>query len=233
MPHLLRRPVLMLVILWLSSMACAVPSFNSEPTPPPEPTPEGDTILFTAPYDVQLREGAMIPGTNVRYVQSVGDVHELSIDGLQAYRQVGDSVTWRGIVAPGVFADYRLRLRSDFGGGLHAEGEVSLAVLNPAPVEIPPTQTPDASIHFAGMPINYFVPEDHRVPGTTLVFQGVQNDLAELSGTASYPFFARDDSLLWLGKLRDNVHVRYNLRVSSLSQNGLGLSGTAELWVTP
>ncbi|HSM58274.1 MAG TPA: hypothetical protein VK879_19125 [Candidatus Sulfomarinibacteraceae bacterium] len=233
MPHSLRRPVLVLCLLWLSSLACAIPSFNGEPTPPPEPTPEGDTILFNAPYNVRLQPGATIPGTNVRYVQSVGDVHELSIDGLQAYRQVGDSVTWRGIVAPGVYGDYRLRLRSDFGGNLRAEGEVSLAVLNPAPVEIPPTQTPDASIYFAGMPISYFVPEGYRVPGTTLIFQGVQNDLAELSGTASYPFFARDDSLLWLGKLRDNVYVRYNLRVSSLNQSGLGLSGTAELWVTP
>lgn len=232
MPHLLRRAVLVLGLLWLSSMACAVPSFNREPTPPPEPTPEGDTILFTAPYEAPLQVGATIPGTNVRYVQSVGDVHELSIDGLQAYRQVGDSVTWRGIVAPGVYGDYRLRLRSTLGGGLHAEGEVSLAVLNPAPVEIPPTESPQAAIHFAGIPVNYFVPEGYRVPGTTLVFQGVQNDLAELSGTASYPFFARDDSLLWLGQLRDNVHVRYNLRVSSMSESGLGLTGTAELWAT-
>lgn len=233
MRNVFRHTLLVIFLLGSSTLACALPGVNGTPTPPPSPTPEGDTLTFRAPYTAVLDPGTRIPGTRIVYVQSVDDLHELSIDGLQAYRRVGDSLAWRGVVAPGVFGDYRLRLRSDFLGRLQAEGQVDVTILNPTPVEIPPTQSPVAAIHFEGIPVNYFVPEAHRIPGTTLVYEGIQSDLAELSGTAAYPFFARDDSLLWLGKVRDNVHIRYNLRVEDLNEQGLSLSGTAQLWATP
>lgn len=232
MAKLLRQFGLLILLLALPSLACAVPGISLNPTPPPEPTPEGDTLFFEARYEAPLEPGSTIPGTRIVYVQAVDDLHEFTIDGLQAYRQPGDSLTWRGIVAPGVFGDYRLRLRSDFLGRLQAEGQVELAILNPTPVEIPPAQIPPAAIHVAGVVAGYYVPRGARIPGTTLVYEGLRNDLAELSGTAGYPFFAAEDSLLWSGKLRDNVYIRYNLRVSSLDENGLALTGTAELWAT-
>ena len=227
-----RQAIIILLLILCTSLACAIPGINSAPTPPPEPTPEGDILHFTAPYRVALEPGVTIPGTRITYLQMVGDVHEISIDGLRAYRRVGDSLTWRGVIAPGLFGEYRLRLSSDIQGRLLAEGEVALAVLNPEPVEVPPTQSPEGSLHFQGIPVTYYVPEGYSVPGTTLVYQGLQNDLAELSGTASYPFFARDDSLLWLGVLRQNIFVRYNMRVAGLNENGLTLSGTADVWAT-
>ena len=67
--------------------------------------------------------------------------------------------------------------------------------------------------------------------GTTLIYEGEQNGVAELSGTAGYPFFALDDSLLWSGKLRENVYLRYNVRISSLDEAWLELQGTAEIWI--
>lgn len=232
MRKLLRQLGLLTILLAMPSLACGIPGLNPDPTPPPAATPEGDTLFLSATYNAPLEPGAAIPGTRIIYVQMVGDLHEFAIDGLQAYRQPGDSLTWRGVVAPGVFGDYRLRLRADFLGRLQAEGQVELAILNPTPVEIPPTQTPAAAIHVDGITANYYVPQGARIPGTTLVFEGLQNDLAELSGTAGYPFFAAEDSLLWSGKLRDNVYIRYNLRVSSLNEDGLGLTGTAEVWAT-
>lgn len=221
---------LFIVLLTVTSLACVIPGLNPDPTPPPDPTPVGDTLFFSATYNTPLEPGMRIPGTRIVYVQTVADLHEFSIDGLQAYRQVGDSLTWRGVVAPGVFGDYRLRLRGDFLGRLQAEGQVELAIFNPAPVEIPPTETPQDAIHVGGIASSYYVPQGARIPGTTLIFEGLQNDLAELSGTAGYPFFALEDSLLWSGKLRENVYIRYTLRVSSLTEDGLGLTGTAELW---
>lgn len=230
MGRLSRQLGLLIVLLVGTTLACGVPGLNPAPTPPPEATPEGDTLFLNATYRAPLEAGAAIPGTRIVYVQTVNDLHEFTIDGLQAYRQPGDSLTWRGIVAPGVFGDYRLRLRSDFLGRLEAEGQVELAILNPAPVEVPPTQTPAAAIHVRGITANYYVPQGARIPGTTLIFEGLQNDLAELSGTAGYPFFAADDSLLWSGQLRENVYIRYDLRIASLDEEGLALSGTAEIW---
>jgi hypothetical protein len=221
-----------MALLLATSLACALPSFNSTPTPPPSPTPEGDTLVFNAPYSIQLEPGTVVPGTRIVFVNAGNDLYEMSIDGLQAYLPAGNSITWRGVVAPGLFSDYQLRLRRDFRGRLLAEGEVRVAVLNPAPVEIPPTQTPSAPIHYSQIQVSYFVPEGYRIPGTTLIYEGEQNGVAELSGTASYPFFAPNDTLLWTGKLRPNITIRYNLRVSNLDQYGLALSGTAELWAT-
>lgn len=232
MAKLIKQFGLLVILLALSTMACAIPGINLNPTPPIQPTPEGDTLFFRATFSTPLEPGAAIPGTRIVYVQDMGDLHEFTIDGLQAIRQPGDSLTWRGVMAPGVFGDYRLRLRADFLGRLQADGPVEIAVLNPAPVEIPPTQTPAAAIHMQGIAADYYVPQGARIPGTTLIYEGMRNDLAELSGTAGYPFFAREDSLLWSGKLRDNVYIRYNLRVSSLNEDGLSLTGTAELWAT-
>ncbi|MDT8305471.1 MAG: hypothetical protein RRC07_06005 [Anaerolineae bacterium] len=220
-----------LLLILAATLACAIPGFDSDPTPPPDPTPPGDMIFFTAPFRAPLHAGTYIPGTQIGYLQSSGEVHELLIDGLRAYRQVGDSITWRGIVAPGVQGTYQLRLQSSFRGELSAEGQVQLVVLNPIPVEIPPTQTPAGTIYFSGIPVTYVVPEGANIPGTSLVYEGQRNGVAELSGTAGYPFFSVEDSLLWLGKLRQDVTVRYNMRVNRLDQYGLHLGGTAELWV--
>jgi hypothetical protein len=225
------QPLLALFLLMAAMLACSVPGFEGDPTPPPAPTPTGDMIFYSAPYSVPLQPGTYIPGTQVGYIQSSGELHELLIDNLRAYRQVGDSITWSGIIAPGVHGSYQLRLQGSFAGALRAEGEVRLSILSPTPVEIPPIQTPLGSIFFGGIPVNYVVPEGSHIPGTTLVYEGERNGVAELSGTASYPFFAVEDSLLWLGKLRDEVTVRYNLRVNRMDQYGLHLAGTAELWI--
>lgn len=220
----------MLLLLLGTALACTLPGIRSTPTPRPAPTPEGDAITFTAPYTFDLRPGNTIPGTQIKFVQG-SEVYELSINGLQAYRQIGDSLAWRGIIAPGVLGDYRLRLQSSFRQPLQAQGEVTLTIFNPSPVEIPPTQLPPGNLYFSNIAVHYAVPVERRIPGTTLVYEGEQNQVAELSGTAGYPFFALDDSLLWSGKLRENVYIRYNVRISDLDEEWLELQGTVELWI--
>ena len=48
---------------------------------------------------------------------------------------------------------------------------------------------------------------------------------------SGYPYLALGDSFVWTGKIRDNVHLAYNLRVTSLNEEAIRLTGTAELWV--
>lgn len=222
-------PLLLLLLLG-TALACTLPGAQVTPTPRPSPTPEGDAISFTASSIFSLSPGSTIPGTQIRFVQG-NDVYEFSINGLQAYRQLGDSLAWRGIIAPGVLGDYRLHLQSSFRDPLQAQGDVTVTIFNPSPVEIPPTQLPPGNLYFSDINVHYAVPVDRRIPGTTLVYEGEQNQVAELSGTAGYPFFALDDSLLWSGKLRENVYIRYNMKINNLDDEWLELGGTAELWI--
>ena len=71
-----------------------------------------------------------------------------------------------------------------------------------------------------------------RSPGLGSLDQGEgdqQSQLAQLSGMSGYPYLALGDSLVWTGRLRENVYIRYSLRVTGLSEDGLRLAGTADL----
>ena len=96
-------------------------------------------------------------------------------------------------------------------------------------------------LSFSNVVVNYTVPVGYQIPGTTMTYEGIEargqggqlTDFARLGGTAGYPYLAFGDSLVWVGKLLDNVYIRYNLRVTSMTDEALRLTGTAELWVLP
>jgi len=230
-----------LLLLALASLACSVPGFGpagEEPTP----TPVGDIMYFNIPaYTYQLAPGEKVPGTNLQYVDKRGDAYEVMIDGKPASKRVGDSFYWSGVVAPGVFANFNLRLTTPLFGSMPVAGPVELIILNPNPVEQVTLPNESELIKFSNVLINYTVPVGYVVPGTTLIFEGVEErgqggqltNFARMSGTAGYPYVALGDSLEWTGKLLDNVYLRYNLRVTSLQDDALRLTGTADVWIVP
>lgn len=220
-------------LIILAILACAIPGLGEgPPTPPPSPTPPGDTLYFNAPYVANLTPGVTVPGTLITYVGPSGDRFQMTIDGLPAVKASGDSLPWVGVIARGVHGNYQLHLRANLLGQLTAEGSVRLAIFNPNPVQLPAGQSPvGVKAHFTEIPINYVVPQGATIPGTSLVFEGQENQFARLSGTANYPYYAQNDSLVWLGNLQDNVSLSYDLRVQSLNEYGLGLTGKAELWI--
>jgi hypothetical protein len=230
-----------LLALVLASLACTVPGFGSDAVEP-TPTPVGDTMYFNIPaYTFQLAPGEKVPGTNLQYVDKRGDVYEVLIDGKPASKRVGDSFYWSGVVAPGVFGNFNLRLTATLFGSMPVAGSVELIVLNPNPAER--LALPDGAdiIKFSNILINYTVPAGYEVPGTTLVFEGIEErgqggqttNFARMGGTSGYPYVALGDSLEWTGTLLDNVYLRYNLRVTSLQDDALRLTGTADVWIVP
>lgn len=228
----------MILLLLLTALACTVPGLRPS-GPDATPTPPGDTISFSIPtYTYNLEPNSSVPGTGLRYIGRTDDAFQVSIDGLPATKRIGDSFIWSGILAPGVSATYNLRLTTAVFGALPVIGSVEIVILNPQPVEQPLTAEPTATLHFGNIVVNYPVPVGYQVPGTTLVYSGMVTQsggtqLAQLSGLAGYPYLALGDSLVWTGRLRNNVIIRYNLRAASMDADSLRLAGTADLWISP
>ncbi len=235
-----RALLVLFALLALTALACSTADLPgiSQPTVEPTPTLPGDTLKLTAPvFTYTLAPGETIPGTQLTYVGPDGDAFDVLINNLPAVKRAGDSFIWSGIVAPGVFANYNLRLTTNILGGLPVAGPVELVVLSPQPVETGtlPAETP--RLRYGEIAINYLVPTGREIPGTTLVYQGLSQPagggdlLGLLSGGQGYPYLATGDSLVWTGRVRDKVYLRYNLRAASVTQENLRLLGTAEMWV--
>ena len=204
-----------------------------DPTPFPPPTPQGDTISFnTLTYRRLLSEGEFIPGTRMRYIGANGNSYIVEIDGLNATKRAADSFAWKGLIAPAVVARYNLRLTSSLlNSDLAAVGPVEIMILSPNPTQLPNSEPLAADIEFEELLINYNVPVGFTVPGTTLSYVGLTEQGAELAGTDGYPYFQQGDSLVWVGQLRDNVILRYDLRIISTGTDAMRLTGVAKLWV--
>jgi hypothetical protein len=218
------------LLLALTVLACDLPGLRQDPTPA-APVPLGDTISFNVPfYSVGLEPGATVPGTRLLYIGPRDDGYDVLMDGLPAFKRSGDSFSWNGIVAPGVYARYHLRLATTLLGRLVAAGPVELFILYPNPVELPTLEVAGTAYHFDRVPVQYLVPQGGAIPGTTVIFQSQTEEGAWLSG-AGHPYRAPGDSVVWVGRLRDNVTIRYNLRVVRIERSGLRLVGEVELWV--
>lgn len=244
-----RGPLLLILMLALPALACQVPDFTGvpsmpgvvEPTPVGSPTPMGDTISYLAPaYATSLQPGESVPGTQLTYIGSTDGGYEVSIDGQRAIKRTGDSFYWSGIIGPGVFANYNLRLTTGFFGGMPVAGPVEIIVLFPQAHALPLSDDPEAELHLGNIVVDYHVPLDNVIPGTTLVYQGMETQglgnqnttLARIGGLSGYPNLAVGDSLVWMGRIRDNVAIRYNLRAISFDETTIRLVGTGELWIT-
>ncbi|MDX1414665.1 MAG: hypothetical protein R3293_10770 [Candidatus Promineifilaceae bacterium] len=239
---------LFFLFLAISLPACSLPSLPSLPffqapaTTTPEPLPDQtvDTLsLFVPAYATSLQPGESVPGTGLQYIGRAGDGYEVSQDGLGATKRTGDSFYWSGVLAPGVFANYNLRLTASIFGGLPVAGPVELIVLFPQPIEGLTVDGLDSKFHFGNLLLDYKVPPGGHVPGTTLVYEGVEyqggsdqgNKLARFSGLSGYPYLAAGDSLVWSGSLRDNVMARFSLRTVTFDEERIHLVGTGDLWI--
>jgi hypothetical protein len=247
--RLIRGLLLLVLLLALPALACKMPDIPDqpsipglvEPTPVGSPTPIGDTISYLIPaYSQNLKPGETVPGTQLTYVGSSESGHEVTIGGQPAIKKAGDSFYWSGVIAPGVFANYNLRLTTSFFGGMPVAGPVELIILFPEPQPLILDGDPQAKYHMGNIVIDYHVPLNEKIPGTTLVYQGLESQglgnqsttLARIGGLNGYPNLAVGDSLVWSGILRENVAVRYNLRVVSFDEENLRVVGTGELWIT-
>ncbi len=235
----------LIYLLLLAGLACTLPPISNTvttPTPVLVPTPLSDTISFSIPnFSTRLASGEVVPGARLEFIGQDGDIFNVRIDGLETIKRAGDSFIWSGVVAPGVYGNYNLRLASGLMNELPAAGSVELIIFNPAAIEAPIPAELEEAIHFPAISVDYTISLHGSIPGTTLTYEGIEeiglgdqgNKLAKIGGHSGYPNLAQNDSLSWTGQILNNVPVRYNLWVESYTPELLHLTGTAELWITP
>ena len=211
-------------------------SLFASPTPPPQPTPVGDTLTFVVPrYVVELQPGQSVPGTTMQFVAKNGENYSLKINGQAAESRVGNVWQWQGVIAPGVIGNYQLNLQNtNANDRLAATGQVFLTVLQPSPLEAAAPQRADTPLRFAGIEVNEIVPSQTAIPGTSLVYQSQQADgQIQFTGTNNYPLAAIGNTMSWRGLLRPNVYINNDLKMVGLEPYGLRTTGTAELIIYP
>ncbi|MCP5097271.1 MAG: hypothetical protein GY943_17125 [Chloroflexi bacterium] len=230
-------PVLSLLTCLVMTACSAIP-FIAPQGPPATPTPPSDSLLLNVPiFEHSLAAGESVPGTRLTYVGRNGDAFDVQIDGLPATKKIADSFFWSGTVAPGIFANYNLRIVGEILGKLSTAGSIELVVFNPVPIEVESIPTENAATHFGPIAVSYQMPEGYQIPGSTLSYVGMEtqagNEMAKLSGLSGHPLLAFGDSLVWNGRLLDKTYIHYALRASSINEYGLTLTGTADLWIMP
>lgn len=229
--------LILFATLLLLAPACGVPGFPSGGTAPP-PTPVGNFLTYTIippAFTVGLNPGDHVPGAPLQYIGQEADAYRVRIGDQEALKRIGDSFAWSGIIAPGVFADYNLRLTTALLGPLPVTGGVKFTILDWQPLEA--TTLPDLSdaLHFSAILLDHNIGAGQTMPASTLRYDGVyiqgNSRFAQFSGLSAHPYYAQGDSLIWMGRLRANIFVRYNLRLISFDENRALLGGAAELWI--
>jgi hypothetical protein len=111
---------------------------------------------------------------------------------------------------------------------LHSAGTVALTVRNPSPTETPIAT--ESEFRYA-VPVMYWVYEGDTIPGTGITYVGRTEQGAELGGVEGYPFRKGADSILWEGKLREDVWLKLDLRTGIYDDNRLQVAGLATIWI--
>ncbi|MCA9919848.1 MAG: hypothetical protein KC445_17950 [Anaerolineales bacterium] len=236
MRHSLKTVGGFLLVFCFTALACTIPGTGSSDSGNAEATAvfTEDSATFSPAYSYDLEPGSTVPGSQLTYVGKNGDLYDVTINGELAQKRGGDSFIWEGIVAPGVHANYNLRLLEVLGT-LRAGGVVNVTVLNPVPTALGSLPEWPNAIQYSNILLTHSVAVGETIPGTTLVYDGVSTQAgvssARLTGLTGHPLFATGDSITWIGKLRENVAIRYTFRVAAFNENSLQLGGTAELLV--
>jgi hypothetical protein len=188
-------------------------------------------LTYTAPVEISVKTGENLPGTSIRYVGQSEKGAEVLIAGQHAFKQKGDSLDWKGNPVEGVSADLSLRVLWFTEDTLHLVGTGTVVVQQPNPQ--PASIQTDWPLKFTNAPVTYGVDRNEYIPGTTIEYLGEEEEGAHLGGIDGYPYRKGADSILWDGKLRENVYLRLNVRVLYIGENSLRVGGTANIWIVP
>jgi len=187
------------------------------------------SLLYKGPTELSVKPGQSFPGTGLQYVGMTDKMAEVRIDGQRALKKSGDSLDWSGSPSAGVQLDLAMRVLLVSEQSLHAGGTVTLEVADVNPQAAAVSST--SEIKFT-VPVTYAVDKGETIAGTLITYEGHDEEKgAKLGGIPDYPYRKSGDSIVWEGKLRDNVSLRLDVRVLLYDENTLRVGGTATIWV--
>lgn len=186
------------------------------------------TLVFDGATEHGIALGETIPGSNIRFVGYSERGAEVLINDQRAVKKVGDSLNWKGTVAPGVEVSMPLRIVLASETKLQTVGTVRITVRNVNPS---PGGYPGAAPYNYKVATGYTVQKGDRVPGTTLRFIGKADEGAQFEGTGDYPYRRVGDSVAWRGSLTDRVFLDTTLRVVAYTEDIVTLAGLAAIAV--
>jgi hypothetical protein len=188
----------------------------------------GGTLSFDGAVEHGLRPGESIPGANIRFVRDTGDGAEVVINDQRAIKKVGDSLDWKGTVAPGVEVSMPQRVVLISGDRLQTVGTVRVTISGANPQ---PAPMPSGGRYTYKVGTGATVRKGDRVPGTTLVYQGKTDEGAQFEGTGDYPYRRIGDSVTWQGQIAPGVYFDTTLRVAAYTDDIVTLAGLATIIV--
>lgn len=195
----------------------------------PTPGSPGE-LVYNAPIGLSVDVGSFVPGTDIKYVGSSDKGAQILIGDQIAYKQRADSIDWRGSPVADVDLEINSRVAWFNEQALNVAGTARIVVKNVVPQAAPVGNAP---IEYRA-PVGYSIPRGGFIPGTRISYVGSTEDQgAELGGVEGWPYRQMVDSILWEGKLKDNVTLRLDVRVVRFDEESLEVGGLATIGIVP
>ncbi len=187
-------------------------------------------LVYTAPYEMGVGAGEYLPGTGIRYIGLTDQGSYLTIDGLDAYKQKGDSLDWSGKPVTNAKLDFTGRVVWYTETTCNVLGSATITIADAKPQVV--ANIPEGPLRYRAV-VAYRVDKGEKIPGTLVTYKGKADDGAELEGIEGYQYRKAGDSIVWQGRLRDGVYVVVNVRTVFYTDGTLQVAGTAEVILVP
>ncbi|MFN2225614.1 MAG: hypothetical protein ACK2UY_04895 [Anaerolineae bacterium] len=212
-----RQTAFVLLVLLLAASACGTEDWH-------------ERLVYTGPIEIGIESGSFLAGTDIQYLGETDQGAQVIIGGQQATKRIGDSLEWAGEMVPGVMVNLSLRIVFVTQDTLQTAGTVRVTVEGAEPV----VEDIDMSavVHYV-LPVVYRVERGAAIPGTTITYEGQEDEGARLGSIEGYAYRRVGDSILWQGRLLPGVWLDLTLRTALITEGQLDVVGTADVWIRP
>ncbi|MEM7129955.1 MAG: hypothetical protein AAF702_26735 [Chloroflexota bacterium] len=194
-------------------------------------TTEPGVISFQGPTEKRINIGETIPGTDIQLTSIDDQGANFQIAGYNSRRATGDSLDfdggWSGL--DGITYTVRLRIYRIGSESVRAAGVHQMVIQNIQPVAGPVPQHDQ----YLRVPFSIAANSGENLKGLTIGYVGSADRGGELSGLSGdeYPFRKIGDSISWEGTVRNDIPVRYSLRVLYYGANSIRVGGTVAVYL--